>query len=95
MKTKEAISICNNNKHETLWRAKVPKIQNANMDGVIDLLKRGEKYEKIVGELERGYGKEHHFYAITNERFCKGNEVIVYLSETIRELKQKYFPKEE
>ena len=56
MNIKEAISVCNNNKHETLWRAKLPKIQNANMDGVIALLQRGEKYERMFREVENMYG---------------------------------------
>ena len=52
MEIKEAVSILNNNKHETLWRAKVPKIQNANMDKVIALLKRLEKFEKVWEEFK-------------------------------------------
>jgi len=64
-----------------------------DIDEVISLLQQGEKYEAIVDELDREYGREHHFYAIRNERFCTGNEIIVYLSQTIKELEQKYFPK--
>ncbi len=65
------------------------------LQSIIELLKRGEKHEKMWGELEKEYGREHHFYAIFNERGCTGNEVIVLLNETMKELQQKYFPKEE
>ena len=56
MNTQEAISILNNNKHETLWRAKVPKIQNKNMDEIIILLQRGSAFEKMFREVENMYG---------------------------------------
>ena len=52
MNTKEAISCLKNNKHETLWRAKIPKIQNKNMDDIIELLQRGEKYEAMWEEFK-------------------------------------------
>lgn len=74
MDIKEAISILNNNKHETLWRAKVPKIQNKNMDKIIMLLKRGEKYRIMYRNLINTHNIDEDILK-ANEKLAK-DEVI-------------------
>jgi len=55
------------------------------LNEVIELLQRGEKYEAIVNELENDYGFLAHRYA--------GSDSTDYLRYVIPRLKQKYFPK--
>ena len=73
--------------HEKWFKSEIDWFEN-----IIQLLQRGEKFEQMWGELEKEYGNVHHFYSIQNERFCTGNEVTSYLSETMNYIKQKHFP---
>jgi len=57
---------------------------NKRIDEIIALLKRGEKYEAIVKKVKGKYG--HTIVRWTGN--CKT------LREEIRELEQKFFPKE-
>ncbi len=90
MKTREAIEFCEIHR----WKNPRSALTLEGFKNVEILLERGEKFEAMWGELEEEYGNIHHFYSITNERFCTGNEVISYLSETMKHIRQKYFPKE-
>lgn len=94
MNTKEAIEIlkkviiCDQDDYAMI------ELDTLEASEIIDVLKRGEKYEKILKELNDRYGSILKCYPIQNERFCTGNEIVLYLSEIIKELEQKYFPKE-
>ena len=61
------------------------KLTLKELHEVIDLLERGEKFEKIVEEIDKEYGAGTYCRTSYNgER---------YLSVVIKELKQKYFQK--
>jgi len=77
MNTKEAIEIVCVGREQPLTFNEAHK--------VINLLKRSEKYEAIVNELEKDYGFLGHRYA--------GSDSTDYLKYVIPRLKQKYFPK--
>jgi len=81
LKVEKALSILRNNKHETLWRAKIPKIQNANMNGVISLIQELDKYRQMWEELEE----------IRSNSTAFAWEV---LTDIMNKLEQKYFLKE-
>ena len=86
MKTKEAIEVFLDNVVRTLLLDEVGVYNNRGRDNVnkkvnrvIDLLKRGEKFEKMWGELE-------------NKDLAYDNDSPV-VNDAMYYIKQKYFPK--
>ena len=77
MNTKEAIKFV-----EYIFTLADIKYDSKKKDEVISLLQYGEKYEKIIGDLEEG--------AI---RYSKTDICSNWLCSDIKKLKQKYFPK--
>ena len=86
MNTKEAIEVLNNHRKYTKYT-----LIDGELDGIIELLKRGEKYEAMWGELSKRYG--NYFYTF-DVRIANDIE-YKYVDEIMDIIKQKYFPKEE
>ena len=63
------------------------------IDEIIRCLKEGKNCKAMWEEIKKKYGSIYYCHPIQNERFCKGNETTLCLSETMNELEQKYFPK--
>ena len=94
MNTKEAIEFCKNQQNynynghdEKIQRAL--RIFNYGLEEVISLLQQGEAYEAMWGELEKKFKILHKDYE-TGEEYYTG----VINESDIKELKQKYFPKD-
>ncbi len=83
MNTKEAIEVLNNHRKYTKYT-----LIDGELDGIIELLKRGEKYEKIFKEF-----RSHWFYHGKIKDDYKSNRSIVTVCEIMENLRQKYFPK--
>ena len=63
--------------------------QNKEFKEVIDLLKRGEKFEKMWEEFSEYLNKEQDSLLKTN-----GTMIVIKVYKKWNELGQKYFPKE-
>ena len=77
MNTKEAIDLLERLKNPHLeWLKK----HNDNMDKIIEMLKRDERYKKMWGECWQYFGED-----------LVKNPVVIKMEK----VKQKYFPKDE
>jgi len=66
--------------------------EGKKMDEVIELLKRGEKYEQMWRELSGNFAIKHFYWLWDNS---KAKEKKIYLGETLNDLEQKYLLEEE
>ena len=93
MDTKKAIKkvkefLITTRAYEALMTPTEKREHNFELNMVIALLQRGEKFEEIVGEIERGlYSWDSGMYTIPIPFHDD-------IAERIKRIKQKYFPKE-
>ncbi len=100
MNTKEAIEFCKSEQYYD-YRGTNKEITqklgnfNRNLDEVVDLLKRGEKFEKMWGK----YKKKSPPIMIDNVKNCSKNindfikQAKIMRIKAMQDLEQKYFPK--
>jgi len=62
---------------------------NNKIDNVIELLKRGEKFEAMWEEFSKKYGNYYYAYDVRGD-VCRKHE---YIETFLNKLEQKYFPK--
>ena len=67
-----------------MWSITIRNDEKLKLREIIKKLKRGEKFEAIINELENDYGFLAHHYAESDS--------TDYLRYVIPRLKQKYFP---
>lgn len=93
MKTSEAIEFVNNK-----WVTYLDKQEMKNKNEVIELLKRGEKYEKVVKEIDNAMSPGGVIeYDFNYENYLRNDApdetYIKFMRNGIKKIKQKYFPK--